>query len=367
MSTDTTLATADDFAAAAPTPDIQRVQQFAAKVAGDLGLAHNSVLAYLGDRLGLWAALAAQPGTTSAQLARRLGLVERYVREWLAAQAAAGYVEYDPVAATFTLPVEHAMVFADEQSPAFMAPGFEVVAAVWATVDQLAHGYATGQGLGWHEHDTRLFRGFERFFRNVYVNSLVAEWLSAVPGLVDKLTSGVRVLDVGCGLGTATVLMAQAFPASNFIGIDIHDESIRRARLAAAEAGVADRVAFETGHATSYPATYDVICLFDTLHDLGDPVGALAHARAHLVPGGQLVAVEPNAGDHLEENLHPLGLTWYASGHSLCVPNALSQGGDALGAQAGPTKMLGVFKDAGFTNPQLATRTVFNMVIQAQA
>ena len=364
MSTDTTTATAP--AAVGQPADPTGVEQFVLRVATDLGTAHNSVLVYLGDRLGLWAALATHPGSTSEQLARHTGLAERYLREWLAAQAAAGYVTYEPESGAFTLPVEHAAVLADSDSPVFMAAGFEVVAAVWATVDRLAHGYATGEGVGWHEHDSRLFTGFERFFRPVYRNSLVSEWLTAVPGLVDKLESGIRVLDVGCGLGTATVTMAEAFPASAFVGVDYHEESVRRARIAAGGAGVADRVSFGVEGATSYDGEYDLICLFDTLHDLGDPVGALAHAREHLAEGGWVVAVEPNAGDRLEDNLHPLGLTWYASGHSLCVANSLDQNGEALGAQAGPTRTLQVFADGGYPGAQVVTQTMLNMVVAGQ-
>ena len=199
----------------------------------DLGIGHNTLLAYLGYRLGLWRGLAAHPGSTSAELAQRLGYTERYVREWLAAQAAAGYVTYDPATQSFTLPAEHALVLADEDGPAFMASGFEVLASVWPTVDELAHGYASGEGIGWHEHDSRLFVGFERFFGPAFRNLLVAEWLPAVPELVERLESGIRVLDVGCGLGTATIAMAEAFPASTFVGIDYHEESVRRAGIAA--------------------------------------------------------------------------------------------------------------------------------------
>ena len=363
MSIDITTALPD--ADGAPV-DPARIEQFVLTVATDLGTAHNSVLIYLGDRLGLWAALATHPGSTSEQLARHTGLAERYLREWLAAQAAAAYVTYEPTSGTFTLPAEHAAVLADPDSPVFMSAGFEVVAAVWATVDLLAHGYATGEGVGWHEHDSRLFTGFERFFRPIYRNALVSEWLTAVPGLVERLESGIRVLDVGCGLGTATVTMAEAFPASTFVGVDYHEESVRRARVAAQGAGVADRVAFGVEDALSYDGEFDLICLFDTLHDLGDPVGALRHARKHVTEGGWVVGVEPNAGDRLEENLHPLGLTWYASGHSLCVANSLDQDGEALGAQAGPKRTLQAFTDGGLPGAQVVAQTMLNMVLAWQ-
>lgn len=360
----TTTTAATSAATTAPAEiDEEKVVEFAGKVVNDLGIGHNTLLAYLGYRLGLWRGLAEHPGSTSAGLAQRLGFTERYVREWLAAQAAAGYVTYDPASQTFTLPAEHALVLADEDGPAFMASGFEVLASVWPTVDGLAHGYASGEGLGWHEHDSRLFVGFERFFRPAFRNQLVAEWLAAEPALVARLEAGIRVLDVGCGLGTATIALAEAFPASTFVGVDLHEESVRRARVAANGAGVADRVTFEVAEAQAYDGTFDLICMFDTLHDLGDPVGALAHARQHLAEDGWFLAVEPNAGDRLEDNLHPVGLVWYASGHNLCVPNAVSQGGAALGNQAGPRRTLQVFADAGFPDARKATESVFNMVI----
>jgi SAM-dependent methyltransferase len=353
----------DAQGASAAAIDEAKVEEFAGKVVTDLGIGHHALLAYLGDRLGLWRSLAAHPGSTSAELAQRCGYTERYVREWLAAQAAAGYVTYDPATQSFTLPPEHALVLADEDGPAFMASGFEVLASVWATVDELAHGYASGEGLGWHEHDSRLFVGFERFFRPAFRNVLVPEWLGAEPELVARLESGIRVLDVGCGLGTATIAMAEAFPASTFVGVDLHEESVRRARIAASGAGVADRVTFEVAEAQAYEGTYDLICMFDTLHDLGDPVGALAFASTHLNEDGWFFAVEPNAGDRLEDNLHPLGLVWFASGHNLCVPNAVSQGGAALGNQAGPKRTLQAFADGGFPNARKVAESAFNMVI----
>ncbi len=346
--------------------DPAKVEAFATKVVTDLGIGHHTLLAYLGYRLGLYRGLAEHPGSTSAELAQRLGYTERYVREWLAAQAAAGYVSYDPADRTFTLPAEHALVLADEDGPAFMASGFEVLASVWPTVDQLAHGYASGEGLGWHAHDSRLFVGFERFFRPSFRNVLVPEWLAAVPGLVERLEAGIRVLDVGCGLGTAVIAMAEAFPASTFVGIDLHEESVRRAALAARGAGVGDRVRFEVAEAQAYEGTFDLVCMFDTLHDLGDPVGALAYAKSHLADDGWFFAVEPNAGDRLEDNLHPLGLIWYASGHNLCVPNAVSQGGDALGNQAGPARTLQTFADGGFTDARKVAESAFTMVIASR-
>ena len=345
--------------------DLAKLEDFAGKVAVDRAVAYNGVLVYLGDRLGLWRALASVDNATSAQLAQSSGLAERYVREWLSAQAAAGYVTYDPATSTFALPAEHAMVLADDDSPASGVAGFEVISAVWASADQLAHAYTTGDGVGWHEHDPRLFSGVERFFRTLYRNSLVAEWLPAVDGLVERLESGIRVIDVGCGLGSATIMLAEAFPASTFVGVDYHEESVRRATAAAEAAGVGDRVRFEVGDASSYAGTYDLVCYFDAVHDMGDPVGALAHARSVLADGGQVFAVEPFAGDRLEDNLHPLGLTYYAASSALCVPNSVSQGGAALGAQAGPARLTAAFVEAGFSTAQVAATTAYNLVIEA--
>lgn len=346
--------------------DLARVEAFAMQVAIDQGAASNAVLAYLGDRLGLWRTLATSGPVTSEQLAEHTGLAERYLREWLAAQASAGYVLYDAQTRAFTLPSEHAMVLADDDSPAAMAGSYETIAAVWASVDRLAHGYATGEGVAWHEHDSRLFSGVERFFRPLYRNSLLTEWLPQVPGLVERLEQGITVLDVGCGLGTATILMADAFPRSTFVGVDYHEESVRRATHAAAEAGVSDRLTFAVHSTTSYEQSYDLICFFDTVHDLGDPVGALAHARSKLAEDGLVVAVEPFAADELAEGTDPVALRWYTASHSICTPNALAQGGEALGAQAGPKRTLAVFDDAGFGHVRHLASTAYNIVIEAR-
>lgn len=352
----------------APALDLAQLEEFATKVAVDRAIAYNGLLVYLGDRLGLWRALASVDSATSTQLAQRSGLAERYVREWLAAQAAAGYVTYDPASASFSLPAEHAMVLAEDDSPVSGVAGFEVIAAVWAAGDRLAHAYATGEGVGWHEHDPRLFTGVDRFFGTLYRGSLLTEWLPAVDGLVDRLRSGIRVVDVGCGLGTAVILMAEAFPASTFVGVDYHEESVRRAAAAAEEAGVAGRVRFEVGDAASYTGTYDLVCFFDAVHDMGDPVGALAHARSVLSEDGEVFAVEPFAEDRLEDALgSPVALTYYAASSCLCVPNSLSQGGAALGAQAGPARLTGAFMDAGFGTARVAASTPYNLVLEARA
>lgn len=347
--------------------DLAAVEDFYGKVAIDQAAAYNAVLVYLGDRLGLWRTLATAGAVTSEQLAERSGLAERYLREWLSAQAAAGYVEYDAGTGSFTLSAAAAMVLADESGPAFSGATYEVIAAVWAATDRLAHAWTTGEGIAWADHDPRLYRGVDRFYGVAYRTSLVAEWLPAIDGLVERLEAGIRVADIGCGLGTATILMAEAFPRSTFVGIDSHVESVRRAHVAAQGAGVADRVAFEAGDSAAYEGTFDLVCFFDAVHDLGDPVGALAHAHARLAPGGVAFAVEPYAEDRLEDNLlNPVALPFYAASSVLCVPHSLADGGAALGAQAGPARLTAAFTEAGFATARVAASTVGNLVLEAR-
>lgn len=354
-------------APARSTIDLAAVEAFAGKVATDAAAGYNAVLVHLGDRLGLWRTLASVDAATSEEVARRSGIAERYVREWLATQAAAGYLTYDAVTTSFSLPAEHALVLADDGSPAALVAEFEVIAAVWASVDQLAHAYATGDGVAWHDHDPRLFSAVDRFYSTLYRASLLSEWVPAVDGLAERLTAGIRVVDVGCGLGSATILLAEAFPNSTFVGVDDHAESIRRARAAAEQAGLADRVTFEVGDASAYAGTFDLVCFFDAVHDLGDPVGALAHARSVLAPGGEVFAVEPYAEDTLEANLaNPVALPFYAASSCLCVPHSMADGGAALGAQAGPARLTATFVDAGFPIAQVAARTAYNLVIAAR-
>lgn len=348
--------------------DLARLEGFATRVALDRAAAYNGVLVYLGDRLGIWRALAAGDRFTVAELAERCGVAERYLQEWLSTQAAGGYIEYDAPTRSFSLPAEHGLVLADENTLASGIAGFEVIAAVWAAADQLAHAYVTGDGVGWHEHDSRLYSGVDRFFATQYRNSLVQEWIPAIDGLTEELEAGIRVLDVGCGLGSADILMAQRFPGSTFDGVDYHEESVRRAIAAAAEAGVSGRVTFRQADATSYDSSYDLICFFDAVHDMGDPVGALAHAREHLAPGGRVLAVEPYAEDTLEAGIgSPVALTYFAASSALCVPNSIDQGGEALGAQAGPKRLLQAFVDAGFSHAVVAAETPYNLLIEARA
>jgi len=360
--------TAVDNAQVGHELDLEQVEAFAQKVATDQAITSNAVLAYLGDRLGLWRTLAETDAVTSEELAGRTGLAERYLREWLAAQAAAGYLAYEPHTRRFRLSAEHAAVLADDDSPAALAGGFEFNAAIWATVDRLAHAYTTGEGIGWHEQDPRLFPAVERFFRPLYRTSVIDAWLPAVDGLVDRLQRGIRVLDVGCGFGTATLLIGHAFPASTVVGVDNHGDSIRRASLAAEQVGAPDNVTFTQADAHEYGGgPYDLICFFDTVHDLGDPVGALQHARSALAPDGVVFVVEPAAADALEDNLHPLGLGWYASSATVCLPGSLSQPGHAgLGAQAGPSQLIEVVTRAGFSVTRQVAATPFNLVFEAR-
>lgn len=346
--------------------DLAKLEEFAGKVAGDQAAAYNAILVHLGDRLGLWTALASLESATAAELAESSGITTRYVQEWLAAQAANGYVTYDHASESFTCSPEAAAVLAQDESPAAMMAGFEVIASVWADVDKLAHAWTTGEGLAWHQHDSRLFSGVARFYGTMYRNSMLTEWLPAVGGLIERLHSGIRVLDVGCGLGVPTIMLAEAFPNSTFVGVDYHQESIRLARAAAVEAGVTDRVHFEVADATTYGGGFDLVLFFDAVHDFGDPVGALTHARSVLMPGGRVVAVEPFAEDTLAANLdNPMASVFYVGSSALCVPHSMSEGGAALGAQAGPARLTGAFRDAGFTTAHVAVATATNLVIEA--
>ncbi len=350
-------------------PDMDKLNAFAGRMVGDLGSAMSAALVVLGDRLGLYKALAGHGPATSAELAGATGTHERYVREWLAAQAAAGYVDYDAAAGRYAMTPEQAMVFADEGGPAFMTGAFEIIAAMFADEPRIAEAFQTGKGVGWHEHHICLFRGTERFFRPGYNSNLVSSWLPALDGVVDRLAAGVRVADIGCGHGASTVLMAQAFPASTFHGFDYHDGSIVRARAAAAEAGVGDRVSFETAAAKAFGGgPYDLIAIFDALHDMGDPVGAAAHIRSQLAPGGTFLLVEPFAGDRVEDNLNPVGRIFYSASTFLCTPASLSQEvGLGLGAQAGEARLRDVAAQAGFTHFRRAAQTPFNLVFELRA
>ena len=345
------------------TIDEQQVNEFVHHALGDLGAALSSVLTYTGDQLGLYEAMADGIPVTPATLAQRTGTDERYVREWLNNQAAGGWLCYQAPDATYSMPLEHAAVLLDHQ---FLG-AFQLVASAWADQVRLAEAYRSGNGIGWHEHDVRLFHGTERFFRPGYAANLVDAWIPALHGVESKLTSGARVADVGCGHGVTTILMGQAYPDSLIVGFDYHDESIVSARKAAADAGVGERVSFEVASAKTFPGTYDFVCIFDALHDMGDPVGAAEHIRQSLAPNGTLMVVEPRAGDRVEDNLNPLGRVYYAASAQICTPASRAQEvGLALGAQAGPARITDLLAEAGFTSVRIAAETPLNLVFEAR-
>ncbi|MDW5597114.1 class I SAM-dependent methyltransferase [Conexibacter stalactiti] len=348
--------------------DETRIEAFAGQIVTDVGATLGTALVTIGDRLGLYRAMADAQPVSAAELAARTSTHERYVREWLNAQAAGGYVTYDAECDRYVLPAEHAFVLADEQSPVALAGMFQSAAAAFEGRERVVERFRSGDGLGWHEHHHDLFDGTGRAFGANYRANLVAEWLPALDGVVERLTAGGYVADVGCGHGVATILMAQAFPASTFVGYDYHLASIEAARAAAAEAGVEDRVSFEVARADDYPGGgYDLIAFFDSLHDLGDPVGAAARASSALAPDGTCLIVEPFAGDSIAENLTPLGRSYYGFSTLVCTPGSLSQEGRAgLGTQAGERRLTEVLKAGGFTRVRRAAETPFNLVLEAK-
>ncbi|MGR9080988.1 class I SAM-dependent methyltransferase [Rhizobium leguminosarum] len=350
-------------------PDMQKLDALVGRLVGDVGAAMSGALVVLGDQVGIFKAMADGTPMSVQDLATKTGIKERYLREWLSAQAAADYVAYDEKTDRFSLTPEQAMVFAEENSPAFFVGAFEVVQSMWMDEPKIADAFRTGKGLGWHEHSTCLFRGTERFFRPGYNSHLVNEWIPALAGVEAKLKAGASVADVGCGHGASTILMAQAYPASHFTGFDYHGPSIERAKAAAQDAGVADRVTFQQGSAAEFPGRgYDMVAMFDCLHDMGDPVGAGRHVKETLGPNGTWLIVEPFANDHLMDNLNPVGRVYYGASTMICTPASLSQEvGLGLGAQAGEMKLRKVALDAGFTHFRRATETPFNMVFEVRA
>ena len=349
---------------APPVPS--EIESFIGQVVTDLSAAVSGVLVNVGRKLGLYQAMAELGVCTSAALAGATGIRERYVREWLANQAAGGYVGYDPKTQTYVLPPAQALVLALEDSPIFMASAFEVAASFWLDEDQIVETFRSGEGLGWHAHNHRLFCGTESFFRTGYRAHLVSQWLPALDGVVERLKRGGRVADIGCGHGASTILMAQAFPRSSFVGLDYHDASIATARRRAAEQGVQGNLTFEVKAATEFEGRdFDLICFMDCLHDLGDPVGALARCREALRPDGKVLLVEPYAGDRLEENLNPVGRMYYAASAMACTPNSLSQDvGLGLGAQAGEERLRKVSQEAGFSGLRRAAQTPVNLILE---
>jgi len=345
----------------------EKLNELLGKMVTELGAAYIGASVILGDQLGLYKALAADDGLTSQQLAERTGTTERYIREWLSAQAASGYIDYEAANQTFHMTPEQAMVFANDDSPVIMTGGFYTLQSVYADVPRMAEAFRTGKGLGWGEHCNCLFCGVAKFFGPGYRANLVASWLPTLDGVVPKLQTGGKVADVGCGHGISTVLMAQAFPNSQFFGFDYHPASIEQARAFAKEQNVAN-VSFEVAAAKSYPGqNYDFVTCFDCLHDMGDPVGAAAHVRETLNSDGAWMIVEPMAQDDLANNLNPVGRIYYAASTMICLPTSLSQEvGLGLGAQAGEAKLRDVVTQGGFSRFRRATETPFNMILEAR-
>ncbi len=352
---------------AAAQIDQEKLNQFVGQVIGELGAAMNAALVLVGDKLGLYKAMAGAGPVTSAELARKTNTDERYIREWLSAQAAGGYVTYDAGNQTFTLPPEQAFALAVEDSPAYLPGAFHIVSAIIKDEPKLLEAFRTGDGVGWDEHDTALFEGTEKFFRPNYAANLVGSWIPALEGVEAKLKRGARVADVGCGHGASTILMAQAFPKSQFVGFDYHGPSVGWARRAAARAGVKN-VSFEVATAKDFHgAKYDFVTFFDCLHDMGDPIGAARHVREMLHSDGSWMIVEPFANDRLENNLNPVGRVFYAASTMICTPASRAQEvGLCLGAQAGEDRMRKVIADAGFSKFRRATETPFNLIYEAR-
>jgi 2-polyprenyl-3-methyl-5-hydroxy-6-metoxy-1,4-benzoquinol methylase len=348
--------------------DEAKLEQFMGQAVTDMGAAMNGVLVMIGGQLGLWEAMHGAGAMTPADLSERSGVSERYCREWLAAQAASGYVECDPEANTFTLPPEQAMAFADADSPVYVLGGYHVISSAFKDRERLAERFRTGDGFGWHEHDPELFLGTEQFFRPGYRAHLVSEWIPALDGVDEKLRAGAKVADIGCGHGISTTLMAQAYPESTFHGFDYHEGSIERAAEIAAEEGVAGNTEFSVASAKDFPGdSYDLVCFFDCLHDMGDPVGALQHVREVIADDGTVMLVEPFANDALADNLNPVGRIYYAASTLICTPSSLDQEvGLALGAQAGEQRLADVAREAGFSRFGRATETPFNLVLEAR-
>ena len=350
-----------------PAIDMNKLNSFIGQFVTDLGAAVHTGMVVIGEKLGLYKALA-RGAMTSAQLAAKTETDERYLREWLASQAAGGYVTYDEQTSQFSLSAEQAFALASEDSPAYLPGAFELALGSLAAVPRIAESFRTGAGMGWHEHADGVFHGCEKFFRPGYAANLVSTWIPSLQDTKAKLEAGARVADVGCGKGASTLLMAKAFPNSQFFGFDYHDKSIEAAREFARRDGVADRVRFEIAKAKEFPGgNYDLVAVFDCLHDMGDPIGAAAHVRQSLAKDGTWMIVEPFANDQLKDNLNPVGRVYYSFSTLLCTPCSRSQEvGLCLGAQAGEKRIRDVVAKAGFNRFRRATETPFNIVYEAR-
>ena len=354
---------------AAPVPalDMNRLNAFIGQFVTDLGASVHAGMVVIGEKLGLYKALA-EGALSSAELAKKTQTDERYLREWLASQAAGGYVTYDEKTGKFSLNTEQAFTLANEDSPAYLPGAFELALGSLAAVPRIAEAFRSGKGMGWHEHEDGVFHGCEKFFRPGYAANLVTAWIPALQDVKQKLEAGARVADVGCGKGASTLLMAKAFPKSRFYGFDYHDKSVEAARECAKRDGVADRVTFELAKAKEFPGKdYDFVAVFDCLHDLGDPKGAAEHVRQSLAKDGTWMIVEPFANDQLKDNLNPVGRVYYGFSTLLCTPCSRSQEvGLCLGAQAGEARIREVVTAAGFSRFRRATETPFNIVYEAR-
>lgn len=344
-----------------------KLNDFMGRFVGDLGAVLHAATVVVGDQLGLYKRLAEGP-TDVESLARLTETDPRYLREWLSAQAASGYVQYDASTQRFSLSEEQVFALAQEGSPAFIPGAFQIAVAQFKAIPKMMQAMRTGLGLGWHEHDAALFHGTERFFRPGYAANLVSSWLPALEGVEARLKAGARVADVGCGHGASTIIMAEAHPSSTFVGFDYHEPSIQHARKAARDAGLGDRVSFEVARAQDFPGTdYDLVAMFDCLHDMGDPAGAAAHVRTSLKPDGTWLIVEPFANDRLEDNLNPVGRIFYSASTFICTPASRSQEvGACLGAQAGEQRLREVVTQGGFKRFRRAAETPFNLVLEAR-
>jgi ubiquinone/menaquinone biosynthesis C-methylase UbiE len=356
--------------------DEAKLKDFMGKVVNDLGATESTVLVIIGDKLGLYKAMADSKPVTPAELASRTGTTERYVREWLSNQAAGGYISYNPNTAEYTLLPEQAMALANENSPVFSLGGFQGAMAFFRDEPKITDAFRTGKGVDWGDHDPNLYEGTERFFKPNYVANIVSSWIPSLDGgkVEEKLKyGGAKIADVGCGHGISTILMAKAYPNSKFIGFDYHKPSIEIARKRAKEEGLSeDRITFEVASSTDFPAKeggqgYDLVAFFDCLHDMGDPSGAASHVLQTLKSGGTWMIVEPFANDKLEDNLNPIGRMYYAASSLVCVPASLSHNGPALGAQAGERRISKLVKAAGFKQFRRAIQTPFNLIYEAKA
>jgi 2-polyprenyl-3-methyl-5-hydroxy-6-metoxy-1,4-benzoquinol methylase len=351
-----------------PALDPKKVEKFLFQFVNDLGVSMCAALALVGEKLGFYKAMANAGPITAAELAARTSTSERYVREWLSAQAANGYVEYDPETDKFFFPAEHALLLANEDGPAYIPGAFHLLASMFRDEHKITEAFRTGDGVGWHEHHASLFEGTEKFFRPTYLHNLINVWIPALEGVEAKLQDGAAIADVGCGHGASAILLGQAFPNSSVYGFDYHQASIEKARQRAEAAGVQHRVKFEVATAKDFEdRRYDLVCFFDCLHDMGDPAGAVKHVRETLEDDGTLMIVEPYANESLAENLNPVGRVFYAASTMICTPASRAQEvGTALGAQAPESRLREIVTGGGFSKFRRAAENPFNRVYEAK-